>query len=89
MRLPFRIRVPPTRGWKKYARTLSDFHSAEHGHIIETVAWFRRLATSLLQGRNNQHLARVDEVRILEHRLVGFKDDRVFPGIAINLLGDL
>ena len=35
---------------------------------------------------NPQNLAGIDLVRMLQHRLVGLKNDRVLHGVAINFL---
>lgn len=43
----------------------------------------------LFDWRNNKDLTGIDEIRILEHRFVCFKDNRIFLGVTVNLLGYL
>src|SRR5258706_131362 len=44
---------------------------------------------ALLNGRNHQHLTRIDLVRALQHRRVRLEDQIVFRAAAVVLLGDL
>jgi hypothetical protein len=61
----------------------------EKGRPFEAPSAHIECKTFLFEWRNNQNLPGIDQIRILEHGFVGFEDDRVFPGVTINLLGDL
>ena len=48
----------------------------------------RRRQTST-EGRNTQHLARINLVRMVQHRPVSLKNHRIFAAFAIARLGNL
>src|SRR5690606_1036412 len=48
---------------------------------------FFRPELLLLQRRNTQYLTGIDLVRMAEHRLVGFKNDRVFCAVCLAVVG--
>ncbi|KAG1246057.1 hypothetical protein G6F65_020892 [Rhizopus arrhizus] len=75
-------------GMKGLGRGASPRHKPENAWVFSGLLDSRR---GLRQGRDTQHLARVDLVGAGQHRLVGFENQRVLCALALAVLrlGDL